>query len=219
MPRYVRLVLALSTLLALNACAGSPTASEPGEWDMASLRVAANIAGTPISTLVITVTAPDIRTPLVYNLEVVGGTAEGTLEIPAGAARTFTGQAFDTSGEVTHEGSETIDVNRGSNPPLSIALVAKHGEIEIAVSMGDYSVVVDPASATLDAGLTQELSAKITAPDGSPVSGGASWATLNPAIATVNADGLVMAVAAGTVDIVATYGGVAGKCVITVNGK
>lgn len=211
--------LALGTLvIATASCSDAPTATEPTADETAGLQVSANVSGTPISTLVVAVSALDITTPLVFNLEVVEGIAQGTLTVPVGADRTFDVKAYDTDGGVTHEGSTTINVNRGSNPPLSIPLRPVAGEVEVTVSMGDYSVVVDPASATLDVAQTQQLTATITDPDGQVVGDPVSWATLNPSIATVDGNGLVTAASGGTVDIVATYNGVAGKSVITVTG-
>lgn len=213
-------LFAATTLgIAIVACSDTLTDAEPVlESTLAPIVVSANVSGTPISTLVIAVSALTIDPPLVFNLEVAGGIAQGTLEVPVGADRTFDVKAYDTSGEVTHEGSTTMNVSRANNPPLSIPLTPVRGEVEVTISMGDYGVVVTPASATLEAGLTQQLTATITAPDGSSVAESPTWATLNPSIASVNGSGLVSAVGPGTVDIVATYAGVAGKSIVTVTG-
>jgi hypothetical protein len=40
--------------------------------------------------LVVTVTAADILTPLVFNLNVMEGTAQGTIRMPPGGARQST---------------------------------------------------------------------------------------------------------------------------------
>lgn len=212
-------VAATSLGIAIAACSDTPTDAGPVvESTLAPIVVSANVSGTPISTLVIAVSAVTIDPPLIFNLEVAGGIAQGTLEVPVGADRTFDVKAYDTSGEVTHEGSTTMNVSRTNNPPLSIPLTPVRGEVEVTISMGDYGVVVTPASATLEAGLTQQLTATITAPDGSSVAEEPTWATLNPSIATVGGSGLVSAVGPGTVDIVATYAGVAGRSVVTVAG-
>jgi hypothetical protein len=63
------------------------------------------------------VTAEDINRRLVFNLEIVDGIANGVIEVPAGEGRTFEVSAFDDHHNVTHTGSETTDVNPGSNPP------------------------------------------------------------------------------------------------------
>ena len=209
-----RFAWALVALLgaSLSACTDSPLGI--GEQrDVSDLQMSANVSGTSISTLVVTVTAPDITSPLVFNLEVVNGTATGTLKVPAGSARLFEVKAYDTGGAITHEGSKTVNVARGSNPPLSIPLAPRPGEVPVEITMGNYSVVVNPASATLAVGATQQLSATIT---GAPAGAAAQWATLNPSIATVSSTGLVTAVAAGEIQIVATYEGVAGTSRITV---
>ena len=51
-----------------------------------------------------------------------------------------------------------------------------------------------------------------------PINVDVVWATLNQALATVNVDGLVTAVRAGTVQIVATYAGVGAAVEVTVMG-
>jgi uncharacterized protein YjdB len=208
--RWAALVLAA----AVAACSGDTTGSQPGSE--AQLQVSANVSATPISTLVVEVTAPDIANPLVFNLQVQNGVASGTLKMPSGDNRTITVKAFDSSGQVTHEGSVTLSVGNGQNEPVSITLGPRSGHVPVTVNVGDHSVVVAPASATVAAADSLQLSATITGPNGSPISGQVEWATLNPGIATVTSSGLVRAHNPGQVQIVATYGGVGGSSTITV---
>ncbi|HST62980.1 MAG TPA: Ig-like domain-containing protein [Longimicrobium sp.] len=196
------------------ACSGDSTGSQPGVD--AQLQVSANVSATPISTLVVEVTAPDITNSLVFNLQVQNGTASGTLKMPSGNSRTITVKAFDSSGQVTHEGSVTLNVSNGSNPPVSVTLGARSGHVPVTVSVGDHSVAISPASATLAAGDSLQLTATITGAGGGTISGQVEWATLNPGIATVSATGLVRATNAGQVQIVATYAGVGGSSTITI---
>lgn len=214
---YRNVAFASAVSLAAVSCSEAPTSTPAGETETAGLQFSANVTGTPVSTLAIQVTALDIAVPLVFNLEAVEGQAAGTLQVPVGADRNFDVKAYDADAEVTHQGSKLVSVNRGNNPPLSIPLLPVAGEVEITITIGDYSVVVEPASASLLVGETQGLDATITDPDGEPIADSPSWATLNPAIASVDATGLVSAVGPGTVDIVATFEGYAGKSVITVN--
>jgi alpha-tubulin suppressor-like RCC1 family protein len=210
-------LLALGSLLlvsTISACSDLPSGSET--QTLSALQVSANVAGTAISTLVITVSAPDLPAPLTFNLEVVNGTASGTLKVPPGAARLVEVDAYDTAGEITHEGSKTVDVARGSNPPLFITLMPKAGQVPITITVGNYSVVISPGSAALAVGETQQLSATITSTDGEVVNQAVVWATLNPSIATVSSDGLVKALAEGQVQIVATYEGIAGASLIVI---
>src|SRR5881296_2848755 len=99
-------VVAPLTLMACNP----DKISNGGGPELGEFAVTANVVGTPIATLVVTVTAADIATPLVFNLTVHDGTATGTIKLPPGAARLITVEAFDSNGDVTHEGHKTIDV-------------------------------------------------------------------------------------------------------------
>lgn len=75
------------------------------------------------------------------------------------------------------------------------------------------SVNVQPASASVSAGQTVQLTAT-TSPPGATV----VWATSNQAVATVSQTGLVTGVAAGTATITASAGGRSASSAITVTG-
>jgi len=221
MKRRSNLLLPLAvgvSLLIVGSCAIPLTDLDEAEENV-PIHVTALAVGTPISTLVIEVTAEDIHGRLVFNLQVVGDVARGVIEVPAGEARTFTVTAYDDHHNVTHTGSETVDVNPGSNPPLNVKLKPVAGEVDVTVRFGDYGVVVTPSAVAFDAlGQTAELVATVfdqydeEVPDTEVV-----WATTHPTIASVSSVGLVTALAEGEATIVATYAGVAGTCEVTVN--
>jgi uncharacterized protein YkwD len=186
-----------------------------------AIRLTAVVTGTPIGTLVITVTGSGVTTPLIYNLSVINGVAAGTIKIPPGPSRTITVTAMDDQGNVTHDGSITRDIHPGQNPPIELRLTPHAGQVPITVTFGNYGVVVTPATATIDAtaSRTAQLTVAVTDVNGQGISSPAvGWATSNPAVATVSAAGLVTGVANGTATIVATYEGVAGLTGITVGG-
>ncbi|HEV8399056.1 MAG TPA: Ig-like domain-containing protein, partial [Gemmatimonadales bacterium] len=81
------------------------------------------------------------------------------------------------------------------------------------------SVAVTPASASVLVGATQQLTATPLDADGNPLSGRVvTWASSNPAIASVDAAGLVTAVASGEpVTITATSEGKSGTAAISVS--
>ena len=112
--------VALGCLALLIGACERPLPTDGTEATTVPLRITAVTVGTPISTLVVQVTASDIPTPLVFNLSVVNGVASGTIKIPPGPARTIAVTAMDAQGNVTHEGSATLDVRPGQNPPLQI---------------------------------------------------------------------------------------------------
>jgi hypothetical protein len=180
------------------------------------LLVSASVVGTPIDILVATVTAPDIEVPLVRNLTVRDGVASGTLILPPGLARTITVAAFDDQGLITHEGSATIDVQRGQNTGMMISMIPRVGEIPITVQVGSVRIALSQASASLAAGSAMSFTATIHGVDGQPVNGTPAWATTAPDIASISRDGLVTGLRPGTAQIVATFAGVAAVATIEV---
>lgn len=214
--------LALGMLLTLAGCGGDPIGPGPDDSE-ASIRVTANVSGTPINILVVTVSAADIPIPPVFNLPVVEGVATGTVRVPPGAARTFAVTAYDAGGEITHDGAATRDVQRGQNPPLAIPLTPRSGQVPLTISFGDFSVVIAPPSAEIDvtdpATASAQLTVTVTNGQGDVIaSPDVAWATTDPSRAQVTQQGLVTGLLAGEVDIVATYNGIAGLSHITVVG-
>lgn len=211
--------VAIFALLSASCESRPPTASGAGA--AVPLRITAVTVGTPISTLIVDVTAPDLPTTLVFNLTVQNGIASGTVRIPPGEARSIHVTAVDDQGEVTHEGSVTIDVAPGQNPPVQVVLRPRSGQVPITVTFGNYTVLVTPNAATIDATVSADvqLTATVIDVDGQNIpAADVGWATSQPTLATVTATGLVTGIANGTLTIVATYEGVAGLSTITVTG-
>lgn len=206
----------LAALAAAVLAAGCSDATAPGaRQDTAALQLSANVSGTPINTLVVDVTGPDMDR-VVFNLTVQNGTATGTLKIPPGPSRTILVKAFDASGSVTHSGTVTLDVAPGNNPPVSLPLTSNGGHVPITVTIAEHSVTVTPAAATVAVGGTVQLTAHVIAATGDTVTAQVEWATLDPSRARVSASGLVTGVSAGQALIVATHGGVGGGSQVTV---
>src|SRR5262245_14601196 len=151
----VRAIAILAAVLLLGqACDDtSPTGSST---EPVALQVSVFVVGTPVSTLVVEVTAADFAT-LVFNLTVENGVATGPIRIPPGTARTIHVTAYDSVGNVTHEGQVTIDVRPGKNPPVHVPIVPRSGQVPITVTFGQYTVVVTPSAATIDAGNSTDL--------------------------------------------------------------
>ena len=184
------------------------------------LIISMTTTSTVVSTYVVEVTAPDIATPLVFNLQSVNGTATGTLTIPAGSSRTILCRAFDDNAVETHRGSRTMDIRSGTNnPQVSITMSALTGDQPVQVNIGSNTVSVSPSTSNVAVGATVALGATVrdafnnvvpTAP------GDVKWATSNPALATVSSTGVVSGVKAGSVTITATYNGAGGQATVTV---
>lgn len=208
-----RNLTACALLLVLAACRGP--ADPPRE---ASLTVTANLAGTAAVMVVVEVTAPDITTPLLFNIPVVSGVASGTVTISAGSNRTITMRAYDTNGSETHRGAVTVNIPPGTGPTITIVLAPLSGDVPIHATLGSITLTVTPATPTIGIGLTVTLAATITDPLGNPIVGSPSWATSSPGVASVTSSGVVTGVAAGQARIVATFQGTAGSATVTVTG-
>jgi hypothetical protein len=218
--RLTRLVPVFFAALAA-ACDGGGGPAGPTELELASIRVTAYTAGTPIATLAVEVTAADIPTPLVFNLVVdeASQTASGTLRMKPGLSRTITVRAFDSGGEITHEGVVVINVNPGPNPPIQITLTPRSGQVPVTVSFGSFSVIVYPGSATVGTGSGIGYFAEVLDQNGQPTGYDPSqltWASTNPAIVSVDEFGTAITLAPGSAKIVATYDGIAGEALVTV---
>lgn len=79
------------------------------------------------------------------------------------------------------------------------------------------TIELSPSSVTLDAiGATQQITASLKDQNGKPISETVSWSSDDPNVATVNASGLVTAVANGTTSVKASAGGVTATAQVVV---
>ena len=210
-----RRVLGLGVVGMLAAACADPL-RPPDEGYPARLVISASVAGTPIGTLVATVSAADIPVTIVKNLTVRDGTASGTLVIPPGAARTIRVTALDDDGRVSHEGSATVDVRYGQNPTVTIPMLPRAGTVPIDVQVGSVTISVSPVSATLQVGSALQLVATIATLDNEHMDGSPAWATTAPALVSVSRHGLITGLREGTAQVIATFGGVAAIATVEV---
>jgi hypothetical protein len=216
-PTLGRILASLALMVGLHGCADSGTdPAGPGTGSEAKLRLTAVVAGTPIAIVSAEVTASDIATPLRFNLPIVEGVASGTLRLPPGAARTIAVRAFEQSGAITHEGEATVDIRPGQNPPVSITLRSRAGQLPITATLGELSVVISPATVDLQVGASTQLTVTILDVDGNPVDGTVEWGVLNPAFVSVSSTGLVTGLVEGETVVGASYEGMAGSSTITI---
>jgi hypothetical protein len=211
--------MARAALLVLFACltAGLACDRSTAPGGTATLIVVADVSGTGVATVVVEVTAPDIPSPLVYNIApIASGVATGAITVPAGSNRTVSLRAYDAGGVETHVGAVTLNIQPGTNPTLSVVLRPLTGDVPITVTLGSVTVAVAPTDITIAVGDTTRLTVAITDWDGTPVSAVVSWATLAPGVATVDGAGLVTGLTAGTTHVSATYKGATGTAAVTV---
>ncbi|MYD15037.1 MAG: Ig domain-containing protein [Gemmatimonadetes bacterium] len=111
-------------------------------------------------------------------------------------------------------------VTAGANGMATITATSgtASGTASVTVAQAPAAVAVTPGSVTLAAvGETAQFSATVQDANGHAVAGAAlSWASEDEAVATVDANGLVTAVANGTATITATSGSLSGSGTATV---
>lgn len=115
------------------------------------------------------------------------------------------------SGQVTAVADGTVTITATVN--------GVNGTASVTVDIAIGSVVVDPASATLDIDVTLGLTAQAFDLDDNATSATFTWSSSDPLIATVSADGLVTAKEPGATVITATAKGVSGSSSITVQAS
>lgn len=206
------------------ACGDAPTATP--ETEMAELGFSLNLSGTDVRLMVVDVTAPDITQPLVYNVEVQNGVATGHIDVPPGQARTIRVRAYDFDRVQTHEGSATMDVKPGNNPPLKVTLNPSAGHVPLTVDFGSIVVSVRAAdgphapTGEYIVGQQVRFEATVTTADGTPVPGAVvRWASLNPGVMSIGENGTAAALHEGTTTIGATYSGYGASISIPVTAK
>lgn len=208
---------AAAAVLLFASCRDGAPAGPPGAG--APVVIKAALAGTDVRALAVIVSGPAIPVPIVANVDVSADMPEATLtmQVPVGGQRTFVARGFDASGEVTHEGMATVTVRPSANPPVAIRMYPRTGDVPIVIGVGTYALAIVPSTPqALAAGTALQLSAAVS-DAGTPVPGAtASWGSLNPVVASVDAAGLVTALVPGTTTIYAMYGGSAASVDVTV---
>src|SRR6266568_4496199 len=153
--------------------------------------------------------------------------------IVAGYTQQLTASLYDAngnllSGRIVTWSSDDPAVATVSNAGLVTAVApgaanitatseGKGATAAITVTIPVASLTVSPTAATIVVGGTQQLTATPLDANGNPLSGRTiTWSSDAPSVATVNANGLVPAEAAGSANITAASEGKSGSAAITV---
>lgn len=212
------------------------TSSAPA---VASVNAAGLVAGVAAGAATISATSGGVtaQTPVTVTaaslLSLAVTPANSSVAKGGTKAFTATGTFSDGStGPVTvtwTSSAPAVATINGSGVATGIAagtatLTATNGAISgsatLAVTAATLSsLAITPATPSVTAGASTPLTATGTYTDGSTanLTGTSTWTSSTPAIALVNAGGLVTGVAQGTSTITATSGGVSGSVTLTVN--
>jgi uncharacterized protein YjdB len=165
----------------------------------------------------VTVTPSSGTWPLGYSQQL---TATGAYS--DGSTRDLSGSVNWTSSsaavQVSASGMATAKATGSSK--VTAAMGSVNGASNFTVTSPLLvSISVQPASASVDAGTTQQFTATGTYSDGSSqdLTSAVQWKAAASAIADVSASGLALGKTAGLSDVIAAYGSVSGSAALTVN--
>lgn len=157
------------------------------------------------------------------NYYKISGSTDDSLPVtlPAGTLYTFEFEAikdgaasFSMSKETVMNGSYEEDSSETAAVPADKAATATV-TVQPKDAVAVETVTVSPETATMEVGEEMTLTAAV-APDNADDQT-VEWKSSNDAVATVDENGKVTAIAAGEATITATAGGKSGSCVVTVN--
>ena len=206
--------------LASVSASGMVTGLQPGTAVIIAtidgIAGSATVTVSPVPVASVTVTPASVALTIGQKQ-----TLTATLRDVAGNTLTGRGLSWSTSdpavatvgtdGEVIGVGSGTATITATSEGQTGTATVTV-GLVPVA------SVVVAPPSATIDIGVTVQLSATTLDAGGNALTGRAvAWTSSDDAVATVSSGGVVSGISAGTATITATSEGQTGTSTITVN--
>lgn len=203
-------IKSLFGLIVAMACGAPTDPSHLGEVPI-SFQVAPEV-----SVVTLEVSATDIPVALRFNIPLVLGVATDTVNVPPGLARTFTVKDFNNAGVQTHQGEETVDIVVGPNPAITI-FVFGVGASAIVEIIASFTLAIDPAAIIISI-----LADPPTVTPDLLVNGVifpntlATWSIQNPAIASVDANGVVTALLIGSTEVFVRIGDEQASATVTV---
>ena len=135
-----------------------------------------------------------------------------------GSTNSITATFTATGGAITSAGDYTAGPTPGSYRVIATDQTSgKADTAAVTIASVVASVTVSPASASLAAGRTSQLTATVKDASGAALTGqSVTWASSNPGAATVSSTGLVSAVGVGSATITASTSGKQGQAMIDV---
>lgn len=196
------------------AAIGTGTAAVFAATEGISASATITVSSIPVASVQVTPTSLSLQT---------GGSAQLTATPRDAGGNSLTGRVvvWSSSSDAIAVVSSTGRVTAVSagNAVITATSDGVSGTSSVTVSnVPVASVTVTPANPTLSVNQTLGMTATMRDAAGNILSGRTvTWASQNQAVATVNTQGVVTAVASGTATIVATSEGVNGTTVITVS--
>src|SRR6185437_8810979 len=208
-----------NTSVAIADVNGNVTALAPGSATITATSegqsgtAAITVTNVPVNSVTVTPATASVQQGQTVQLSASPKDANGN---PL-SGRVVTWSSSNTSvATVTRNGLVTGGAAR--SPTITATREGKTGTAAITVTLVPVaSVTVSPASPTVTAGQTVQLTATPKDANGNPLTGRTiTWSSSNTSVATVSSSGLVSGVVAGSATITATSEGQSGTAAITV---
>lgn len=153
------------------------------------------------------------------NIAATGHFSNGTTASPYDTQVTWTSSA---PGVATVDSLGVVTAQTAGTATITASASGISGTAGITVNAGPtlISISLDPVSATLNVGQTVDITSTANWSNGTssvPWDSYLTWTSSAPSVATVNAGGVVTAIAAGTTTITASLNGVSRTAAITVS--
>lgn len=165
--------------------------------------------------------AAGVEVPGAVTLEALGEEVllEGTVVLATGQAIPGLDPTWSTPnpGIIQVQANGRVTALAEGNAQAVASFGEESGIVPVEVRQRVETVDVDPASTTVEVGQTRQFEALPEDPRGNPILGRtATWSSSSTAVAAVDSDGLVTAVAPGSAVITATVEGVEGTAQVFV---
>jgi len=198
-----------------SATCGTYTVTATSHPGNVSTAVSVSVTGCPLPVASVSVT-PGTATIGVGQTAQYAAITRDAFGNPLGG-RTVTWSSSNPAVATVNGAGQATGVAVGA-ATLTATSEGKSGTAALTVTnVPVASVTVSPASASVPAGQTVQLTVTPRDANGNPLSGRTvTWASSNPGVATVSGSGLVSGVAGGAATITATSEGQSGSSAITV---
>ena len=201
-----------SGLVTGGGTAGSATITATSEGQSGTSSITVSSVPVPVSSVTVSPASASVSAGQTVQLTATPKDANGN---PL-SGRVVSWASSNTSA-ATVNGTGLVSGVAAGSATITATSEGQSGTAGITVAVPVASVTVSPASASVPAGQTAQLTATPKDVNGNPLSGRVvTWASSNTSVATVSSSGLVTGKVAGSAMITATSEGQSGTSAITV---
>ena len=201
-----------SGLVTGGGTAGSATITATSEGQSGTSSITVSSVPVPVSSVTVSPASASVSAGQTVQLTATPKDANGN---PL-SGRVVSWASSNTSA-ATVNGTGLVSGVAAGSATITATSEGQSGTASITVTVPVASVTVSPASASVPAGQTAQLTATPKDVNGNPLSGRViSWASSNTLVATVSSSGLVTGKVAGSATITATSEGQSGTASVTV---